>query len=220
MLSENESFGVCDIFDDAPASGDSLKLRSFRKNMIRFFDDISFLTIYAKSSRDLTSAEVSTNCRLFHIDGGHDTNNVYLDLILAESCLHAQGAIIMDDAYQPAWPGVMDGIYRFMHERPNRLAPLIYGFKKLVLVRPEAIGIYSDGMANAKALMGRVADKGPYLYKSEEIMGYSMHTYYEPMPVQAAFCPELVTAVSKKLPWVRNPITRWLNKSLRKLRGR
>lgn len=220
LLADEESLGVCDIFDDTDANGNSLKLRRLQENMSRFFADTSFLRVYPRSSRELSRDDVSADCRLIHIDGAHDSLNVYEDLVLAESCVHEQGAIVMDDAFQAMWPGVSDGIYRFMYERPDQLVPLVFGFRKLVLVRSSAVAHYSEHFADSRVLKERFSGGGPYLYRRETLLGHPVHVYFERVSVQAAFCPELVKVAATQFPWLRNPVTRRVNRWLRKLLGR
>jgi hypothetical protein len=219
MLQANELLGTCDIFDDYGADGQSAKLTRFQRNMERHFGNTPFLRIYSKSSRDLTREDLTSNCRIIHVDAAHDSCNVYEDLVLAESCLHDQGAIIMDDAYQLRWPGVTDGIYRFLYTHPDQLVPLVCGFNKLVLVRPNADADYVDRLTDSTELKARVGGAGPYVYKVESIMGHPVHCYFDRPQVQAAFFPRLTTAAFKRFPWLRNPATRQLNRWIKKIRG-
>lgn len=142
---------------------------------------------------------------------------MYEDLVIAESCLHADGAIILDDAYAPRWPGVMDGIYRFLYEHPNRLVPLVSGFAKLVLVRPGTPDNYAAELTDSPVLKERFGGRGPHNYKRDVVMGTTMHTYF---PTPPATPEELIRAAAERLPWLHNPVTRRLNRSLRKFRDR
>ena len=70
-----------------------------------------------------------------HIDGGHSIFDVYRDLELAEVLLNERGVIICDDFFATGRPGVTEGVYKFLHERPGVFRMLMAGYNKAVLVR-------------------------------------------------------------------------------------
>lgn len=218
LLRTNETLGACDIFDDIGSDGQSNKMRRFRENIARCLGEAPYLRIYPKSSRELTQEEVTPGCRLIHIDGGHDAYNVFEDLVLAETCLHEKGAIVMDDAYLSSWPSVTDGIYRFLYQKPRAMVPLLCGFKKLVLVRPGAVDLYRGALTNAPVLKERFVGYGPYNYKQDLVMNEPTHVYFD-RAVGAAYFAGLANAATKRLPWLRNRFTRGINRQLKKFRG-
>lgn len=147
-----EKLGICDLFNiqdkNISRSGGGNK-DLFLYNFTSFFDDISFLTIYEKPSNMLTSDDCS-KCRVFHIDGGHTTEETFLDLCLASDSLVDKGIVIVDDIFNSMWPGVTDGFYKFMQERNNKLVPLIVAFNKLVLCKPNVYKWYKEKLCTAE----------------------------------------------------------------------
>ena len=84
--------------------------------------------------------------RLFSIDGGHTTAHVGNDLDLVEPALHPQGVVAIDDFYNPAWPGVNEGVHRYWFSG-GRLRPFAYGAGKLFVCPPAAWEFYYATMA-------------------------------------------------------------------------
>lgn len=69
--------------------------------------------------------------RLFSIDGGHTAAHVCNDMGIAHEFLIPGGICAIDDFFGPHWPGVTEGVYRFMANSNNRLAPFLYFQNKL-----------------------------------------------------------------------------------------
>ncbi len=143
--SESETLGVCDVFErqhlnpSSSGSGDEqLMMANFRSH---FSETDNFLRVYSKLSSSLDSSETTDNCRLFHIDGGHSVEEATSDLELAASALHENGAIIIDDAFHPDWPGVTEAIVHFLNKH-KEYAPLIAAFGKLTIVPKASLMIY------------------------------------------------------------------------------
>ncbi|MBI4357830.1 MAG: class I SAM-dependent methyltransferase [Candidatus Omnitrophica bacterium] len=137
--STKERMGVCDVFGLAEKNitesghGDR---EIFLNNFKSYVGDCSFLQVFEKRSAELVLDEIGTGYRFFHIDGGHSAGEVFGDLCLAESALSERGIIAVDDYFNGAWPGVSEGVCRFMFERPARLAPVAVGFNKVLFSRP------------------------------------------------------------------------------------
>lgn len=70
--------------------------------------------------------------RLFSVDGGHTTQHLLNDVKLAANVLSRRGIVIVDDFYNPDWPGVNEGVIRYLSESPA-LSPFCYGDNKLYL---------------------------------------------------------------------------------------
>jgi SAM-dependent methyltransferase len=79
--------------------------------------------------------------RLFSIDGGHTAIHLANDLALVERVLHEHGIVIVDDFYNPAWPGVNEGMHCYWFGG-GRLRPFAYGGGKLYLCRPAGWEMY------------------------------------------------------------------------------
>jgi hypothetical protein len=150
--SQSELLGVCDIFGDqhlnisSSGNGDEQIMNS---NFRSFFQDSdNFLRVFSKSSAELVLDETTNNCRIFHIDGGHSVEEALSDLELAASALNPQGAIVIDDAFHPDWPGVTEAIVKFLAANTERYVPLIIAFGKLTIVPKPALEMYTRGFGD------------------------------------------------------------------------
>jgi hypothetical protein len=52
--------------------------------------------------------------RMFSVDGGHDADTALSDLLLADSVMSPGGLILLDDVFNPQWPGVVDATARYL----------------------------------------------------------------------------------------------------------
>ncbi len=75
--------------------------------------------------------------RLFSIDGGHTADITYSDLVLAVSTICEGGVIVIDDYFNEAWPGVSEGVIRYMNENGN-LFPIAIGSNKYLFTNSES----------------------------------------------------------------------------------
>jgi hypothetical protein len=144
MLAVGEVLGVCDVFErqelNRDRSGEGSR-ELFEKNMRAFGRPAR---VFAKLSSELTVDDTTTDCRFFHIDGGHRPEDVIADLATADRALHANGVVAVDDVFNPSWPGVSEGFYRFFAARPDAFAPILIGGNKVFLARPEARYSFDD----------------------------------------------------------------------------
>jgi cephalosporin hydroxylase len=116
---DEQAFAV-DIFDDQHLNPD----RSGCGDLARFKDNLGFyaneagVEIIKKDSTQLTRADFyrgkKGNIRLFSIDGSHTAAHTLSDLTIAAQLLSTDGLICLDDFYNPDWPGVQEGFYRFL----------------------------------------------------------------------------------------------------------
>jgi hypothetical protein len=51
--------------------------------------------------------------------------------------------VAVDDIFNPTWPGVNEGFYRFMADYPGAFVPVVIGGNKIFLARPEAASRYA-----------------------------------------------------------------------------
>jgi len=79
---------------------------------------------------------------LMHIDGGHRPADVINDLHVAERALAADGVVVVDDPFNPSWPGVGEGLYAYFASAARAFAPIIIGGNKAYFVRESAIERY------------------------------------------------------------------------------
>ena len=72
--------------------------------------------------------------RLISIDGGHSVEHTVNDLLLANRLVKNEGVVILDDVMNYHWPGVMEGLSKFMSTSPT-LVPFAIGENKLYLCK-------------------------------------------------------------------------------------
>jgi hypothetical protein len=113
-------------------------LQQFRDNAKRY----SSVPIGEIATDSLTLADVDASnivekygkFQFVSIDGGHEPEHVISDYYFSEKILHPGGAIIIDDFFNSAWPGVMEGVsVLFLMSRP-KFVPFAIGHNKLILV--------------------------------------------------------------------------------------
>lgn len=136
FLREDEVLDVCDIFDDQSKnksnSGDGNK-STFLKN-VKTLGKNKIGKIYQMLSCDLYREKLPVNYRIFHIDGGHDTEEALMDLELAADKIIDSGVIILDDPFRQDWPGVTEALVKFLEKKPDFTAFTV-GFNKLMICR-------------------------------------------------------------------------------------
>ena len=129
-------FVAVDLFDNlqelnASGSG-SGNQKEFLRNMRQFFDDLSFLTTIEGESSTVSTESVGNDFSFCHIDGGHSPQETYNDLNLCCRLLKPGGLVVLDDYFNPAFPGVSEGAIQFKLEHGDQLTPVAIGFNKVI----------------------------------------------------------------------------------------
>ncbi len=142
-LLENCEFAVgYDIFGMQEKNVDKSGCGDFeiaQQNILKHFSSTtSTAKLVVADSLKLTSREILDQCtqqvRLFSVDGGHTEYHAVNDLCLAQEVIADGGVIIVDDFYNPDWPGVAEGMNRFfILNHLKKIAPFAYGDNKLYL---------------------------------------------------------------------------------------
>lgn len=70
--------------------------------------------------------------RFISVDGSHDYDEVYLDLILSEKIINTAGIIAVDDFINPLTLGVNEAVHKFFNT-PKCIVPIAYISNKLFL---------------------------------------------------------------------------------------
>ena len=127
-----ETFWAIDVFNlqhlntDGSGKGD---LDTFNSNLEIFGIDPSSVHLYETSSDELSPSFFFHNglapVRMVSIDGGHSAWTTYHDLVLVSCALADGGIVVLDDYFNHGWPGVTDGLFRFLHLRNHSLAPFL-----------------------------------------------------------------------------------------------
>ncbi len=191
MRRAGERIGFCDVFGQQDLNIDDSgrgNLAIFSHNLKRFARaaDTDW-SILAKPSDHLTTSDTSTQCRFFHIDGGHTASIVESDIATAHRAISTDGVIVLDDVFHPSWPGVVEGLFRYLNANPGHLAPLIIGGNKVYLCKPNAVPHYEVSLDELRQLRGRV----PYAFDRKDWIGRSVLTAIRPHlvdlnPIKAA----------------------------------
>ena len=178
MLDGGELLGVCDVFgrqdlnDDRSGEG-SREL--FEQNMSRLRAEVAdAVRIFSKRSDELTVADTSDACRFIHIDGGHTPRDVVNDLMIAERALSEVGVVALDDVFNASWPGVSEGLYRYISAQPESLVPLIIGGNKVYFARPAGVGRYEALLQDL--LAGKRFTAEAFRFEHKEWLGRSVVT--------------------------------------------
>jgi len=176
----DERLGVCDIFgaqDANVSSSGSGDRQIFDATMATHAPGFDRLDVYEKLSSDLSPEEIGGPFRFFHVDGGHLAEEAYGDLELASRVAAPGGVIALDDPFRPDWPGVTEGLLRFLEAHPGWEAFCV-GFNKLLLARSEERGPYDRSLGTA-AMWQRFSAK-QYEIKTLPLAGRPLTIFYVP----------------------------------------
>jgi hypothetical protein len=193
-LREGERIGVCDIFEDqgqnrdASGKGDRDVFLGHMHNLAKIGE--GDMRVFAKSSLELSLDDTTDKVRFFHIDGGHWPEIVLSDLVAADKALLPGGVIAIDDVFNPSWPGVGEGFYRFMREHPGRLVPLIIGANKIFLTRPGFVATFRK-YATPAGEFTKMVDAGAFSFEDKDWLGQHVltavrHAWVDIHPMRAA----------------------------------
>lgn len=150
VTEEDDCSAAIDLFDeqtlniDQSGSGDLL---AFKRNL-ELFDRHGGknVRIFSTDSTTLTpSLFGDTRFRFISIDGGHTTEHTLNDLGLVVNWLHSCGVVFVDDIFNYHWPGVIEGVIRFLLTAPT-LVPFAIGYNKLLLCRLSYYRCYFEAM--------------------------------------------------------------------------
>ena len=177
LLGSGESAVGFDIFGMQEKNVDKSGCGDFeiaQNNILKYFSSASSKAkLVVADSLKLTSKEILDQCsqqvRLFSVDGGHTEYHAVNDLCLAQEVITDGGVIIVDDFYNPDWPGVAEGMNRFfILNHLKKISPFAYGDNKLYLCDHLSRDRYFNYLANLKT---------PGIYRKEvKLWGYdSLH---------------------------------------------
>ncbi|MFW2380983.1 MAG: class I SAM-dependent methyltransferase [Acidimicrobiales bacterium] len=149
-LSEHERAVAIDLFEqqgqniDGSGEGDREILEA---NMTTAGVDRDRVELITANSLDVAAdaivASLGEPARLFSVDGGHTPELTLNDLQLAHETVAKGGIVILDDAFSPMWPGVIQGLLDYL-ERPECLKPFALLGNKTLLTHEEFCKPYQD----------------------------------------------------------------------------
>jgi hypothetical protein len=150
---EQEVSVAVDIFDDKHLNVDGSGMKSglaiFEQNVQKFAQSADDVRVVKADSLALTAQELrafarNKGFRLFSVDGGHTPEHVTSDLELAAAAIVGGGVVLLDDYYNPHWPGVHEGFVKHMLFAQRKLAPFGFHANKLLLTNPSYHRTYLD----------------------------------------------------------------------------
>merc|ERR1712107_907052 len=92
--------------------------------------------------------------RMFHVDGGHYVEASLHDLNIAACSIVPGGVVLVDDLHNLRWPGVQEGLHRYMLAAPppRRLEPFLYT-GRLFLTTPGYAEAYRQAIRRSQPLV-------------------------------------------------------------------
>lgn len=180
LLRPKESIHVCDLFNqqdkNISASGQG-DFAIFSQTMERFAPN-RLGEVYTMPSSALSAASLPATIRFFHIDGGHSPDEVMQDIQLAATATLPEGIILIDDPFNDPWPGVTEGIFRFLAMQ-QEWVPLVLGFNKLALVHIDHSQPYIQALDDP-ALQRAYRLDYPIRYKRSMLFGHPLRVFNVP----------------------------------------
>ena len=165
LLRDNEEFCAIDIFDEQwmniDRSGSGAALGLFKKNWDAYANPDTRLVIEQNDSMSLNNWSMDRifsqvkPVRLFSVDGGHTSEHVVNDIKIAMRYLARGGVIIVDDYLNPHWPGVHEGVAKFMFFETPSIQPFCYHQNKLYMSSITYAQSYLDCLKTSCAKPGQ-----------------------------------------------------------------
>ena len=139
---------AADTFDIGPHRNYAGQYDQFIRNGTKLGLHVDSKHLFVGDSKYLSADHIRAcfglgNCRLFHIDGGHEWRHVVNDSRLAMDTLEDYGVIVFDDFYNPEWPDVTVAVMDLLASRPG-LKPFAITNRKLYVTKTD----YADAYAN------------------------------------------------------------------------
>lgn len=176
-----ERLGICDVFDqqgDNVSHSGSGNRKIFENNVCPQLPRKDSLQVYACLSDQLSPEVIGESYRIFHIDGGHNTDEALGDLRLAAHTVVKGGVIVLDDAFRDVWPGVSEALLLFLQEFPN-FAGLAVGYNKMFFTHRDMIETYRKALLS-RELLSKYGISFPWHIKQVSLAGSQVLIYYVP----------------------------------------
>jgi hypothetical protein len=149
---EQEKAFAVDVFDLQALNIDNSgkgNLEKFLDNVQKIAGDADRVEVFKASSTEISWQDIYERIgqpvRLFSIDGGHTAEITYNDLEIARQSLSTGGVIIIDDYFNSDWPGVSEGVVKFLSQA-GELAPFAIGQNKILICHPDYSKKYRNYM--------------------------------------------------------------------------
>lgn len=158
LAKDGESVAAIDCFElyefNRDNSGGLCRSDIFKNNIAAYCSNPDSLKIIQGDSSVFTSDDYvkamgnQKGFRMFSVDGCHEAYTTAIDMENAFRSLVDGGVLIMDDYFHWCWPGVSEGVNRFMHKNVNGLKPFFIGMNKIFFAHPEYAKKYFDMIKN------------------------------------------------------------------------
>ena len=158
MLAKKNCQGVAvDVFEEQHLNPDGSGRGDydvFTANLDRFGIASSDVAILKSDSKILKGSDITApfaaGISIFSVDGAHAVEYTISDLNLAAAALNANGVIILDDYFNLRWPGVSEGLFRWLETTSGRdFSIFMYGNNKAFLARHDAATVYTKLIADS-----------------------------------------------------------------------
>jgi|GEM_PF-556688 hypothetical protein len=155
LRSTKEKAVAIDVFEDQDLNIDSSGCGDFEimiENLKKHIGCLDKIEILKSDSTKVKPADIlekmnAQKVRIFSVDGCHTKEHTLKDLKLAHSVLSPGGIIVLDDFYNPWWPGVDEAAHHLFHSCPDlNLKVIGYGDNKLFLTTEDYYEIYYQYM--------------------------------------------------------------------------
>jgi hypothetical protein len=132
--------------------------QEWRAGMAGPYSDKTNVQFMTGNSLHMNVADMPSQCRWIHIDGGHLYQHVANDLALTADSLAEGGVIVLDDFFEIRWPDVTAAILQFLKE-DSRLTPFLLVNRKLYCTgHPEQAlayqAMFADFLESNRSLIG------------------------------------------------------------------
>ena len=124
--------------------------KQFMHNLQKYFKNTKKLKILEGDSKQHTQKKIfekigGDKIRIFSVDGCHTPTATEKDFTNAEQTLTSGGVIVVDDMFNPMFPGVMEGISTQMQDNIN-LKPFYIGWNKTLFTHRDYVKVYQKEM--------------------------------------------------------------------------
>lgn len=145
-------FIAIDVFDDQLKNLDKSgrgDLGLFKQNLRKHVSPqkMNDVNIMSGSSLETTQSDImlrtnGSRVALFSVDGCHNFECTLSDLNLAYNMLEDYGLIMVDDYFNPAWPGVAVAVGAFLQQRRLEVAAIAFGENKFYITKTPAAAVW------------------------------------------------------------------------------
>lgn len=175
----NSSLTICDLFSNQQLN-ESMSGRGdkdiFYSNYRKWLGNMKNLKVFDMPSSWLRHQEEIGNYRMVHINGGHSASETMDDLFFAKEHLSEGGAIILDDSHNYRFPGVSEGLTKFLLI-PGVLTPVAVGKNKTVLCEEDSFDFYKNHLATSPSKFTRCLREESSFVEEKSYFGKEVLVY-------------------------------------------